>query len=64
MLDRLILVADKTGVYGGVLHDKRKSKAEKDAARRDYIRKYKWIEGLTVRTFHSFGYTLSEFWGK
>lgn len=58
MLDRLILVADKTGEYEAILHDKKKSKAEKDAARRDFIRKYKWIEGLTVRTFHSFGYTL------
>lgn len=58
MLDRLILVADKTGAYEAILHDKKKSRTEKDAARRGFIRRYKWIEGLTVRTFHSFGYTL------
>ena len=58
MLDRLILVADKNGGYEAILHDKKKSKSEKDAARREYVRKYKWIDGLTVRTFHSFGYSL------
>lgn len=58
MIDRLILTADKTGGYEAVMHDKKKTKAEKDSARRDFVRKYKWIEGLTVRTFHSFGYTL------
>jgi superfamily I DNA/RNA helicase len=63
MLDRLILVADKTGAYAAILHDKKKSKVEKDTARREYIRKYKWIEGLTIRTFHSFGYTLLRTFG-
>lgn len=58
MLDRLILVADKTGDYGRILHDKKKSKSEKETARREFTRKYKWIEGLTIRTFHSFGYNL------
>ncbi len=58
MLDRLLFVADKTGAYEAILHDKKKSKAEKEATRREYIRKYKWVEGLTVRTFHSFGYSL------
>lgn len=58
MLDRLILAADKTGAYKAILHDKKKSGKEKEEARRDFVRKYKWIEGLTVRTFHSFGYML------
>lgn len=58
MLDRLILTADKKGEYEAILHDKKKTKSEKDTARREYARKYKWIEGLTVRTFHSFGYSL------
>lgn len=58
MLDRLILVADKSGAYEVILHDKKKTKSEKDSARREFVRKYKWIEGLTVRTFHSFGYSL------
>lgn len=58
MLDRLILTADKTGEYAAILHDKKKTRAAKDDARRFFIRRYKWIEGLTVRTFHSFGYSL------
>ncbi|MEZ4942832.1 MAG: UvrD-helicase domain-containing protein [Saprospiraceae bacterium] len=58
MLDRLILVADKTGEYEAILQNKQKTIKEKDAARRAFCRKYKWIEGLTVRTFHSFGYHL------
>lgn len=58
MMDRLLLVADKSGAYQSVLQDKKRKKSEKDAARRDYVRRFKWIEGLTVRTFHSFGYTL------
>ncbi|MBK7939562.1 MAG: ATP-dependent helicase [Lewinellaceae bacterium] len=63
MLDRLILVADKTGEYEAVLHDKKKSKADKEAARHTFIQKYKWIQGLTVRTFHSFGYNLMRSYG-
>ena len=63
MLDRLLLVADKNGKYEAILHDKKKSKSEKDAARREYARKYKWIDGLTVRTFHSFGYSLLRSFG-
>ena len=63
MLDRLIMTADSTGIYAAIMHDKKKSKDEKDKARRDYIRKYKWIEGLTIRTFHSFGYNLLRTFG-
>lgn len=63
MLDRLILIADKTGGYARVLQDKKKTAADKVAARREYIRKFKWIEGLTVRTFHSFGYALMRNFG-
>lgn len=58
MIDRLILSADKDGTYQHVLYDKKKSPQEKAAARRSYVQKYKWIENLTVRTFHSFGYKL------
>ena len=63
MLDRLVLVADDKGEYEAILHDKKKTRAEKDLARREYVRKYKWIERLTVRTFHSFGYSLLRSFG-
>lgn len=39
MLDRLILAADKTGAYAAILHDKKKTKAEKDLLRREYAGK-------------------------
>ena len=63
MLDRLILAADKSGAYEAILHDKKKSQADKKEARQDFVKKYKWIEGLTVRTFHSFGYMLMRSFG-
>lgn len=63
MLDRLILTADTSGAYAAILHDKKKTRDEKDAARRVFVRRYKWIEGLTVRTFHSFGYNLLRNYG-
>jgi DNA helicase IV len=63
MLDRLIIAADKDGEYAAVLQDKKKSAADKNNARRVFTRKFKWIEGLTVRTFHSFGYSLLRTFG-
>lgn len=56
MLDRLIISADSTGEYEKQLFDKRKTKIEKDKERFLQQKKYKWIDGLTVKTFHSFCY--------
>ena len=58
MIDRLIISADKTGQYESILADKRISKADKDKERFNNQKKYKWIDGLTVRTFHSFCYSI------
>lgn len=58
MIDRLIISADHTGEYETLLFDKRLSKADKDKERFQQQRKYKWIDGLTVRTFHSFCYSI------
>ncbi len=63
MLDRLIMAADKNGDYAAILHDKKRSVSDKNGARRVFARKFKWIEGLTVRTFHSFGYSLLRSFG-
>jgi DNA helicase IV len=63
MIDRLIISADQSGEYEKVLFDKRLSKAEKDKERFQQQRKYKWIEGLTVRTFHSFCYSILRNYG-
>ena len=58
MLDRLIISADSTGEYEKQLFDKRKTKIEKDKERFLQQKKYKWIDGLTVKTFHSFCYSV------
>lgn len=63
MIDRLIISADQTGEYEKLLFDKRLSKAEKDKERFQQQRKYKWIDGLTVRTFHSFCYSILRNYG-
>lgn len=56
MIDRLIVAADSTGVYSQILADKYRSKAEKDQERLNYQKKFRWIDALTVRTFHGFCY--------
>ncbi len=58
MVDRLIVSADTTGIYEGILFDKKRTKLQKDEERRIWRKKFKWIEGLTVRTFHSFCYSV------
>lgn len=63
MIDRLILTADNNGEYEKVLNSKRYTKEYKDRARFDYQRQYRWIEGLTVRTFHGFCYGMLRNYG-
>lgn len=58
MIDRLIVSADTTGLYERIIFSKELKKEEKDIERRIWQRKYKWIESLTVRTFHSFCYSV------
>jgi len=63
MIDRLIISADSTGIYEKQLSDKRVSKEERDRERFLYQKKYKWIDGLTVKTFHSFCYGILRNYG-
>ncbi|MFT3979540.1 MAG: ATP-dependent helicase [Ferruginibacter sp.] len=63
MIDRLIISADNTGEYEKLLFDKRLSKTDKDKERFQQQKKYKWIDGLTVRTFHSFCYSILRNYG-
>src|SRR5580698_7298852 len=58
MIDRLIISADTTGKYEKVLVDKSLAKPDKDRERFTQQKKYKWIDGLTIRTFHSFCYSI------
>lgn len=58
MIDRMIISADESGEYEKLLLNKRASKAEKDNARNFYQKKFKWIESLSIKTFHSFCYSI------
>ncbi|MBE5317813.1 UvrD-helicase domain-containing protein [Pedobacter sp. MR2016-19] len=58
MLDRLIISADDTENYREILSDKNKSAKEKDIERYFFSKKYKWIDNLTLRTFHSLCYNI------
>jgi DNA helicase IV len=63
MIDRLIISADTSGWYESMLVDKSITKAVKEKERFNQQKKYKWIDGLTVRTFHSFCYSILRNYG-
>lgn len=63
MIDRLIISADQSGEFRKTISSKHISRVEKDQVRRSYIRRYKWIENLTLRTFHSFCYMVLKNYG-
>jgi superfamily I DNA/RNA helicase len=56
MIDRLIVSADTSGQYEKILLDKRLSPQEKEKVRYQQRKKYRWIDNLTIRTFHGFCY--------
>ncbi len=56
MLDRLIISSDDTKEYAGILADKNRTAKEKNAKRYFFTKKYKWIDNLTLKTFHSLCY--------
>jgi len=63
MIDRLIISADDTGLYEKKLSNERLTKVEKDKERFLQQKKYKWIDGLTIKTFHSFCYAILRNYG-
>ena len=63
MIDRLIISADTTGKYEKLLFDKSVSNADKDKERYIKLKKYKWIDRLTIKTFHSFCYSILRNYG-
>ena len=63
MIDRLIISADDTNQYEKILIDKHKTKVEIDIARTTYQKNIKWIDGLTIKTFHSFCYSVLRNYG-
>jgi DNA helicase-4 len=63
MIDRLIVSADQGGEYEKQLFDKKKSFADKERERFIQQKKYKWIDGLTIKTFHGFCYSILRSYG-
>lgn len=63
MIDRLIISADLSGQYETILSNKYLSKVEKDNIRYNYQKKFKWIDSLTVKTFHGFCYSILRNYG-
>jgi DNA helicase IV len=63
MIDRLIIAEEGEGDYAAMLADNKRGRAENDRERIRRQRKYRWIDGLTVRTFHSFCYQLLRHYG-
>lgn len=63
MIDRLILSADLVGKYAEILSDKKLTKETRNKERFIYQKKFKWIDGLTIRTFHSFCYSVLRNYG-
>ena len=63
MIDRLIMESDITGIYESIIFDKKLSQDEKNKQRFLYIKKFRWIENLTIRTFHSLCYKIMQNYG-
>lgn len=63
MIDRLIISADGSGEYEKILFSKSIKKEEKDRLRSRYQKKFKWIDNLTIKTFHSLCYNLLKKYG-
>lgn len=63
MLDRLIISADETEEYSEIITDKNRSTKEKDFERYSFTKKYKWIDNLTLKTFHSLCYGIMRNFG-
>ncbi len=63
MIDRLIMSADQSGTFRTTISDKNLSPSFKDEVRRNYVKRFKWIQNLTLRTFHSFCYMVLRNYG-
>lgn len=62
IVDRLIQVADNSGEYE-VLLSKKRTKVEEDRDRYEFLKKYSWVQNVTISTFHSLCFKLVRDWG-
>ena len=58
MLDRLIVSADRTGYYEKFINTKGISVAEKRKERQSFLKKFPWLDKITVKTLHSLCYQI------
>src|SRR5690606_3115919 len=58
MVDRLIISADTTKTYDGLLTNKKLTKKDIDYKRQEYSKNISLINSLTLKTFHSLCYTI------
>lgn len=58
MLDRMIVSTDKTGYYEKFLSTKGISNIDRNKERRSYLKKYPWLNCLTIKTIHSLCYQI------
>jgi DNA helicase IV len=58
MIDRLIVGTDSGEAYEKILSDKKLSSTDKHKYRLQFKTRYRWIDALTLRTFHSFCYSV------
>jgi superfamily I DNA/RNA helicase len=63
MTDRLIMSADQSGDFQKTISNKNIPAAAKDQERRNYSKRFKWIDNITLRTFHSFCYLVLRNYG-
>jgi DNA helicase-4 len=62
MVDRLIQIADSSGEYETLLKTKR-TKVEENRDRNEFLKRFSWVNNVTISTFHSLCYKLVKDWG-
>lgn len=58
MIDRMILSADKTGFYQKVMETKGITQKDLEIERKNMLKKHKWLNRITIKTFHSLCYQI------
>ncbi len=63
MIDRLIITADNSDRYAEILTNNNSTLKDKDIERYFFSKKIKWIDRVTIKTFHSLCYSIMRNFG-
>lgn len=63
MIDRLFLSTDDTGIYAQIIFDTNLTKNRKEKERQAFMKKFSWINNLSIGTFHSLCYQILRNYG-